>query len=197
MMGRIWLIFPYRPDHPTDPILTTPTEILEVLEFARDISVALGDATTYSSDQYELINESLDLLFTTEIIQTGYWKTYFPSGQTPPAKKKKSVRNSYIFRGHILSNYTFIYPDTVTPTDLLPPGEKVNISQAKYPGREIWKRKEGPRPTGIELTLDPRLIRGLTGEDQNIGATTFPTKIFELRKAYPKNQTLKRLLVYD
>jgi len=58
------------------------------------------------------------------------------------------------------------------------------------------KRKEGPRPIGIELTLDPRLVNGLTGNDPNIGTTTLPHKIFEIRKAFPKNQTLKRLLLY-
>jgi len=58
------------------------------------------------------------------------------------------------------------------------------------------KRKEGPRPIGIELTLDPRLVNGLTGNDPNIGTTTLPHKIFELRKAFPKNQSLKRLLFY-
>lgn len=184
------------PENPTAPILTTPTEILEVLEFARDLSVALGDNTTYSSDQYELINESLDFLFSTEIYQSGYWKTYVPSGQAARGKKKKEGRYPYVFRGHILSNYTFIYPENVTPAELLPEGEKVNVSKAKYNGREIWKRKDGPRPIGIELQLDPRLIRGLTGEDPNIGTTTVPFKIFELRKAFPKNQSLKRLLFY-
>lgn len=183
------------PNNPSKPILTTPTEILEILDFARDLSHALGDTTTYSSDQYELINESLDLLFTTEIYQTGYWKTYVPAGQTSKGKKKTG-KYAYTFRGHILSNYTFIYPENVTPAELLPDGEKINISKAKYQDRAIWKRKEGPRPIGIELQLDPRLIRGLTGETPNIGATTVPFKIFELRKAFPKNQTLKRLLFY-
>jgi len=193
-----WVVYGFYalldPANPTAPIRTTPTELLEVLEFARNVSVALGDKETYSSDQYQLINESLDLLYTVEIYQTGYWKNYTPPGEK--RKKKDDKRYPYDFRGRILSNYTLIYPPDVTPPNLLPDDEVENISRSKYSDFQILKRKEGPRPIGIELTLDPRLVNGLTGNDPNIGTTTLPHKIFEIRKAFPKNQTLKRLLLY-
>jgi len=184
------------PNNPTAPIRTTPTELLEVLELARDVSAALGDKETYSSDQYRLINESLDLLFTTELYQTGYWKNYVPPGEGKKKTKKDGQRYPFDFRGHILSSYVYIYPPEVTPTEFLPEEEVENISRSKYSNRKILRRKDGRRPIGIELQLDPRLVAGLTGQGQNIGATTIPFKIFEIRKAFPKNQTLKRLLLH-
>jgi len=184
------------PMNPTAPIRTTPTELLEVLELARDVSAALGDKETYSSDQYRLINESLDLLFTTEIYQKGYWKNYIPPGEGKKKTKKDGKRYPIEFRGHILSSYTYIYPPEVTPAEYLPEDEVENVSQSKHSNLKILKRKDGRRPIGIELQLDPRLVAGLTGQGQNIGATTIPFKIFELRKAFPKNQSLKRLLFY-
>lgn len=184
------------PMNPTAPIRTTPTELLEVLELARDVSAALGDKETYSSDQYRLINESLDLLFTTEIYQSGYWKNYIPPGEGKKKTKKDGKRYPIEFRGHILSSYTYIYPPEVTPAEYLPEDEVENVSQSKHSNLKILKRKDGRRPIGIELQLDPRLVAGLTGQGQNIGATTIPFKIFEIRKAFPKNQTLKRLLLY-
>lgn len=184
------------PNNPTAPIHTTPTELLEVLELARDVSAALGDKETYSSDQYHLINESLDLLFTTEIYQKDFWKNYIPSGEGKKKTKKDGQRYPFDFRGHILSSYVYVYPPEDTPPEYLPEDEVENVSQSKYGNRKILKRKDGRRPIGIELQLDPRLVNGLTGQGRNIGATTIPFKIFEIRKAFPKNQTLKRLLLH-
>ncbi|OQC28931.1 MAG: hypothetical protein BWX67_02226 [Thermotogae bacterium ADurb.Bin062] len=183
------------PMNPTATIRTTPTELLEVLEFARDVSAALGDKETYSSDQYKLINESLDLLYTVEIHQAGFWKNYTVPGDKRK-KKKDGKRYPFAFRGRILSNYTLIYPPDVDPPEFLPEDQVENISRSKFTDWKVLKRKEGPRPIGIELTLDPRLVNGLTGKDPNIGTTTLPYKIFEIRKSFPKNQTLKRLLLY-
>lgn len=187
------------PDNPTGLIRTTPTELLEILEFARNTSSALGDKETFSSDQYQLIYESLDLLFTTEIrnITKGPWKRPHTKDENKNSKKdKKSTKSdefTFVFRGHILSSYTFVWPPGVTPPEYLPDDKVVNISRSTS-GRKILKLKDGTRPIGIELQLDPRLVAGLTGN--NIGATTVPFKIFQIRKDHPTNTTLKRLLMH-
>jgi len=191
------------PNNPAAVIQTTPTELLRIMEFSQEAAAEPGHYPTYSSDQYQLINESLDLLFTTEIqnITKGPWKRYHPKDENEKVKKdkkdkknKKSDEYTFVFRGHVLSNFTIIYPPEVTPAENLPEDEVENISRSE--SGSIKKRKEGPRPIGIELQLDPRLIRGLTGHPDNIGTTSIPFDVFKIRKAYPKNRSLHRLLFY-
>lgn len=47
---------------PTAPIKTTYTELLKTLEFAKTVSDALEGHTTFTSDQYQTIEESLHRL---------------------------------------------------------------------------------------------------------------------------------------
>ena len=188
------------PNNPAAVIQTTPTELLRIMEFSQEAAAEPGHYPTYSSDQYELINEGLDLLFTTEIqeITKGPWKRYRPKGQKRRSKKdnKDSKPDTFIFffRGHVLSSYEFVYPDNVTPAKNSPEEEVENISRSG--SGSIMKRKIGPRPVWIRLTLDERLIRGLTGHPDNIGTTLIPFDVYKIRKAYPKNRPLHRLLFY-
>ncbi len=184
------------PDNPTAPIRTTPTEILEILDFARSESAALGGKTTYTSDQYKLIYENLDLLYNVEINFKGEWDNYIPPGEKKRRKDKGNGKpkkpNPFVFRGRILSSYTLVYPPDVTPPEILPEDEVINISRSKT-GHKILKRKDA-RPIGIELQLDPRLVAGLTGEGPNIGATILPLQLIQrLHTDYPKNPTLRNL----
>lgn len=188
-------------DHPSDPIRTTPTELLRIMEFSQEVAGDTGRHTTYSSDKFELIKETLDQLFTAEIreIKKGKWQRYHKKGDKESSKKsnklsKKDDTYTFVFRGHVLSSYEFIYPPNVTPAKYLPEDEVENIS--RFEKGLIIKRKIGPRPIGIQLTIDERLIRGFTGHPDNIGTTLLPYDIFKIRKDYPTNRTLHRLLFY-
>ena len=63
-------------------------------------------------------------------------------------------------------------------------------------GDPIWKLKDGPRPSGIEYRLASDLVRGLTGDDPNIGATTLPFKIFSFRRDFQKSAASTNLLFW-
>jgi len=181
------------PKNPGAPVRTTPTELLEVLGFARKISSALAGYETFSSDGYQMVEEALHRLFTVELERQDFWTV------KTPGKKGRPRKQLVIFRGRIVISYALIYPEGVTPADLLPNDQRENVNRAKHlvpNAPPIWKVKDGPRPVGIEYRIHPDLVRGLTGEDPNIGSTTMPFKIFELRKTFGRNPTATRLLVW-
>lgn len=78
--------------------------------------------------------------------------------------------------------------------------QRRNVNKAKTStgesGPPIYKATEGPRPVGIEYTFAPDMVRGLTGDDPNIGTTILPVKIFGLRKTFANNHTATLLLVW-
>lgn len=192
------------PKNPGKSIKTTPSKLLEVLRFAKEISSALNGYTTYKSDDYQMIEDALHRLYSVELVRQDSWnvKTKAPVRGRPSKKGQgdnQSKRQLVVFRGRIIISYALIYPEGVTPAHLLPPEDREDINRSRGiipDAPAIWKAKKGPRPEGIEIRLHPDLLRGLTGEDPNIGATLFPFKIFELRKTFIGKPIATRLLVW-
>jgi hypothetical protein len=181
------------PVNPIAPVRTTPTKLLEVLGFAREVSTALAGYKTFSSDGYQMVEEALHRLYTIELERQDFWNV------KTPGKRGRPKRQFVVFKGRIVISYALIYPEGITPAHLLPPEQRedVNLAKSLVPNAPpIWKAKEGPRPEGIEYRIHPDLVKGLTGEDPNIGSTTMPFKIFELRKTFGRNPTATRLLVW-
>lgn len=181
------------PANPIAPVTTTPTKLLEVLGFAREVSTALAGYQTFSSDGYQMVEEALHRLFSVEIERQDFWNVKL-SG-----KRGRPKRQLVVFKGRILSSYELIYPVGVTPAHLLPPEQRENVNLAidLIPNAPpIWRIKNGPRPEGIRYRINPDLVKGLTGEDPNIGATIMPFKIFALRKIFGRIPTATRLLVW-
>jgi hypothetical protein len=181
------------PENPTAPVYTTPTKLLERLGFARVISSALAGYETFPSDNYQMLEETLHRLYSVEIERFDYWRVRKPG--------QKRIRKQPVhYRGRFLTSYRLIYPEGVTPADLLPPEERENVNTMKNllpDGPAIWKAKKGPRPEGIEYRIDPDLVKGLTKDDPNIGTTTMPFKIFDLyHKGFSQSYVSTRVLVW-
>jgi hypothetical protein len=181
------------PERPGDPVQTTPTELLKTLDFAREVSDALAGYETFPSSAYELINDTLRRLFTVEVQLKNFW-----SVKTGKAGRPK--RQWVEYRGRILVSYQFTYAPGVTPAHMLAAGRRRNVNTATTAtgeaGPPIWREVEGPRPVGIEYRLSPDLIKGLSGEPGNIGATVLPVKIFNLRPTFAPYPIATRLLVW-
>jgi len=180
------------PKNPTAPVRTTPTELLDVLGFARDFSSSLAGYETHTSDSYRMVEEALHLLYSIELERWDDWNVRYPG------QKRRKRQTVHLF-GRFLTSYKLIYPEGVTSADFLPDEERedINITKGLIPdARPIWRAKNGPRPEGIEYQIDPDLVRGLTKEDPNIGSTKMPFKIFELRKTFGRNPTATRVLVW-
>lgn len=181
------------PQRPGDPVQTTPTELLRTLEFAREVSDALAGYETFQTEGYHLVNDALHRLYTVEVSWRHYWSVR--SGKVGRPKKQWVD-----YRGRILVSYQYTYAPGVTPAHMLPPGRRQNVNTAKTlngeAGPPIWREVDGPRPVGIEYRLSPDLVKGLTGEAGNIGATIFPVKIFKLRPTFGPYPTATRLLIW-
>lgn len=178
---------------PTAPVKTTYSELLKTLEFAKTVSDALEGYSTFTSDQYQMIEESLHRLFTVELNWRNYW--------TVKTGKKGRPKKQWIeYHGRILASFQYTYAPGVTPPSMLKPAKRRNVNKAKKStgeaGDPIYKATEGPRPIGIEFTFAPDMVRGLTKDDPNIGATILPVKIFHLRKTFVNNHTATLLLVW-
>jgi len=181
------------PQKPAAAVRTTPTRLIEVLGFAREVSNALAGYKTFSSDSYQMLEESLHRLYSVEIHRQDFWTV------KTPGKKGRPKKQLVVFRGRILISYSYIYPEGVTQADLLPSGQRVDINRARdlvIDAPPIWKATTGPKPEGIEYRIHPELVRGLSGEDPHIGTTTMPFKIFDLRKTFGRNPTATRVLVW-
>ena len=179
------------PKKPTAPVVVTLTQFLEVLDFARTVSEALGHYRTFPSDSYLMVKESLHRLFTVEAIFTGEWLV--KTGK--PGRPKRQVVE-YHFR--VLSSYAYIYPSSVIPPDQLPEAKRRNVNRARTikneEGPAVWERLD-IRPEAIQFRVSEELLRGITKTDPHIGATILPVKIFELRRQLAsKDSTTIRLL---
>lgn len=183
------------PGNPTAPVTVKPTQLLGVLDFARVITEATDEDgprefKTYPSQDYRLIEDTLNRLFTVEVRLEGHGVIHIPGQKGRPRKQV------WQYRGRILQEYGKVWPAGVTPPDALPPserGRRRNVNQAKDPmtgeaGGPVWefKKGHGPKPAAITYRLASRLVNGLTGEDPHIGATFLPTTIFELRRDFQK-----------
>ncbi len=191
MLGCFSLLDPKKP---TRPVIIKTTELLEVLDFARTISEALGHYATFASGEYAMLRESLHRLFTVEVILAGEYNV--KTGQ-----RGRSEKRLVEYHTRILASYAYIYPAGVTPPDQLPEAKRRNINKAttlsNEPGPPIYEFANGPRPEAIEFRVSEELLRGLTGKIPNIGATVFPMKIFELRRKIPsRDSTTIKLLMW-
>ncbi len=183
------------PKNPTAQVETTYTDLLKTLEFAKTISDALEGYSTFASDQFNMIEESLHRLFTVEVNFKNYW--------TVKTGKKGRPKKQWVeYHGRLLASFQYIYPPGVTPPSMLRDKTKRrNVNKAKKstgePGPAIYREVEGKKPIGIAYTLAPDMVRGLTGDNPNIGATILPVKIFELRtKGFGQNHNATLLLVW-
>ena len=180
------------PKKPTEPAEVTLTDFIEILDFSRTISEALGHYRTFPSDAYTAVRESLHRLFTVEAIYSGEWLV-----KTGRRGRPKRQIVEYHFR--VLSSYAYIYPANVVPPDQLPDSKRRNVNRAK-----TLKNEEGPpifertdvRPLAIQFRISEELLRGLTKTDPHIGATTLPVAIFKLRRKLANKHTAVRLLVW-
>lgn len=178
------------PNNPTDAVETTPTELLETLEFAKTVSEALGGYATFTSEQYGLIEESLHRLYSVKVQLRGFYSVK-TGGRGRPSKQWVE------YNERILVSYGYIYPPDVTPPEHTR-GKRVNVNRTKTtngdPPPPIWKLTDGPRPVGIRFRLSPDLVEGLQGG--RIGTTVFPLQIFKLRPQLINSPIATRLLVW-
>ena len=186
------------PDKPEEEHMTTYTELLEVLQFTRNVSEALGGYETFDNKDFRLVEETLHRLFTVEVSRQGQYRVKVTDKKTGKPTKGRPRHHYVEFRGRILITLRYIYPPEVEPPDLLPATRRKNVNRAKTLNGElappIWKRVDGPKPKAIGFRFHPDLVEGLKGE--NIGATTIPLRLFGLRKTFSRNLTATRLLVW-
>lgn len=182
------------PDHPEYTIKTSYTELLRILEFARQVCNAQMGYETYPTAAYRLVEDSLQRLFSIEVQWRHFWKV------KGPGKKSPRFRQWVEFRGRILSSYAFVYAPGITPPALLPQAQRINVNRALDqggdPGPPIYKLAAGPRPVAVEIGISSELVRGLTGEDPNIGATILPLQIFKLRERLGPYPIATRLMMW-
>ena len=180
------------PKQPTKSVRVTLTEFLEILDFVRTISNALGHYPTFASGEYSMLKESLHRLFTIDavfnreyVVKTGH--------RGRPAKQLIEIH------AHVLASYAYIYPPDIIPPDQLPEAKRRNVNRAK-----TLKNEDGPaifervdiRPEAIDLRISEELLRGLTKTDPNIGTTIVPVRIFALRRQIGNRPTVVKILLW-
>ena len=189
MLGCFSLLDPKKP---TKSVRVTLTDFLEILDFVRTISNALGHYPTFASGDYAMVKESLHRLFTVEAVFTGERKLKTGRPGRPP---KEIVE----IHARVLASYAYVYPPDVIPPDQLPESKRRNVNKAK-----TLKNEDGPavfervdlRPEAIELRMSEELLRGLTGTEPNIGATIAPGRIFKLRRQIGNRPTVVKVLLW-
>ena len=181
---------------PTDPVVTPLTDVLELLDFSRILTRAdTGNVWVgFASDDYGRVKEAFHRLRTVEFPIRGEWKVV-------PGKGKGKPRRRYVeYYTGILSYFGYHYPPGVIPPDQLPEPKRKNVNRAlttdNEPGPAIFVRVEGPRPEAVEFQMSDVVVRALTGAGDHIGATTFPVKVFELRRPLANNFTGVKLLFW-
>ena len=186
------------PKKPTAPVTVTLKELLEVLDFARVISEALGHYRTFPSDAYAMVKESLHRLFTVEAVYVGGLDTGGWNVKRRKQDRPKRQVVEYHFR--VLSSYAYIYPPSVIPPDQLPESKRRNVNRAKTlkneEGPEVWERTD-VKPEAIQFRISEELLRGITKTDPHIGSTILNVKVFELRRQLAsRDSTTIRLLLW-
>lgn len=186
------------PKNPAAIAVIKPTELIRVLQFTQVVAeTSSGHRNlTYPTQDYRLIQESLNRLYTVEVRMEGPWKVKLPGQRGAPTKQPVK------FSGRILQEYFYVYPDDVTSPATLSRherGRRVNVNTAMTApgdaGREVWKLK-GVEPVGVAYQFSSRLVNGLTGEDPNIKKTILPFKIFNLRIDFQQSPAATNLLFW-
>ena len=179
------------PADPTAEVRTTPTAILDVLNFAKVVNEAFG-YPTHTSDDYRMIDEALQRLFTVEVHLRNYYNKVKKGSRGRPSKEWVE------YSGRILVSYKYHYPEDVTPPEVAPRSKRINVNRATtpdgQPGPPIWKLNDSSKATGISFRFAPDLVQGLQGG--NIGATIFPIELFTLRPQLQPYPIATRLLVW-
>lgn len=181
------------PKKPTASVNTTLTELAGVLGFAKKLSEATGYQTV-KSKHFAMVEEALHRLYTVEVSLKGYY-------QTKAGKDRKTKRPQYVdYHGRILTEFAYIYAPGVKPPEDRKASERENVnldSEGKpIAALPIWKVKteKKVRPVGVIYTIGAQLVAGLAGD--NIQATTFPKRVFALRKTVGQKPTATRLLLW-
>lgn len=174
------------PAKPAAPVTVTLTDFVELLNFSRTISEALGHYRTFPSDAYAMVRESLHRLFTVEAVFAGDY-------QVKTGKRGRPRKQVVEYHFRIITSYKYIYPAGTILPDQLPESRRRNVNRAKTlkgeEGPPIWASIEGPKPDAVEFRVSEELIRGLTKEDPHIGATILRHEIFKLRRRIPPRDT--------
>ena len=177
---------------PGKPVRVSMTEFLEILDFVRTISNALGHYPTFASGDYAMVKEALHRLFTVEAVFTGEYNVL-------TGRRGRPAKQLVEYHTRILASYGYVYPPDVIPPDQLPEAKRRNVNRAK-----TLKNEEGPpilertdvRPEAIEFRISEELLRGLTKANPNIGATIVPVRIFQLRRQIGNRPTVVKVLLW-
>ena len=178
-------------ERPEEAVRTTPTELLEILEFAKFVSDALAGYETFKSKHYRMVEEALHRLYTVNVNWKGYYKVM-------TGKRGRPEKRWIDYNDRILVRVGYIYPEGVTPPENERPSQRKNVNKAMTttgePGPPIYKLTTGPKPEFVEFRFAPDLVKGLKGE--NIGSTTIPQQFFNLRAKFQPYPLATRLLVW-
>ena len=179
------------PVKPTDPVVVKPTRLLETLEFSREIADATAGYETFSSRSYRMLHEALHRLYSVEVDWRNFWRV--------KTGKRGQPRKQWVeYKGRILTTYAYVYPPDVIPPDQVGDSKRRNVNETALasgePAPPIWMLKNGPKPEGIRYRIAEDLLKGITGDDPNIGATIVPVRIFKLRSTFQQYPTATKLL---
>lgn len=184
------------PKNPKEPVVVSLTQFVEILDFAKTVARSSDGYSrmTYTSDAYAQVKESLHRLFSVEVNLRG---EYLVRVKTKGKRQRRPVE----YHGRLLASYMYIYPADVIPPDQLPEAKRRNINEAKTrkgePGPPVWERVDGVKPDAIQFRIADEMLRGLTGEDPNIGSTIFPVRVFKLRRELPsRDKTTPTVLAW-
>ena len=178
-------------ERPEEVVRTTPTELLEILEFAKVVSDALAGYETFKSKHYRMVEEALHRLYTVQVNWRGYYNVM-------TGKRGRPEKRYVDYNDRILVRVGYIYPEGVTPPEQERPTKRKNVNKAMTttgePGPPIYKLTSGPKPEFVEFRFAPDLVKGLQGE--MIGSTTIPLQFFNLRAKFQPYPLATRLLVW-
>lgn len=182
------------PRKPTDPVVTTLTDILTTLDFSQTLARAsYGYSwTTYSSDDYARVAQAFHRLRTVEFPVYGYWRL-------PGVGKGRPRRRLVESHTGILSDYGYTYGPDVLPPDQVADSKRKNVNLAltksNEPGPVIYRRTD-VEPEGIYFRMSPPVIGSLIeGEKNHIGATIFRSELFRFRRQIARNLGATKLLL--
>lgn len=189
-LGCYYMIDPRKP---TDPVVTSLTEVLSILDFSQTLAKSQTGYqwTSFASDDYTRVREAFHRLRTVEFPVYGYWR--LATGRSRP--RRKLVES---FTG-ILSDYGYVYPDHVLPPDQVAEAKRKNVNQAMTTKNElgpaIYQRSD-VKPEAIYFQMARPVVMALIeGEKGHIGSTIFHAELFQFRRQLSRNLPATKLLL--
>lgn len=189
-LGCYYLI---NPKKPTDPVVTSLTEVLSILDFSQTLAKSVGGYqwVSYASDDYTRVREAFHRLRTVEFPVYGYWRT--KTGRGRPQRKLKET-----FTG-ILADYGYLYPDHVLPPDQAADVKRRNVNRAMSVKGEVGPaiyQLTDVKPEGIHFRMAREVVTALIeGEKGHIGSTIFRAELFQFRRQLSRNLPATKLLL--